>query len=61
MTSYSYQFAGEKSERSEPYRPKSEMEGPNGEQSFQSTHGDYGKHNYGRPILSYIADTGIYY
>ena len=30
ITSYSYQYTGEPVGRSEPYRPKSEMEGPSG-------------------------------
>lgn len=60
MTSYSYQFSGEKSERSEPYRPSSEMEGPSGEQSFESTNQDYKKTNYGRPLINRIPDSGLF-
>lgn len=60
MTSYSYQFGGEGSERSEPYRPKSELEGPSGERSMVATNSDYGKHNYGRPHIAYIPDTGLF-
>lgn len=60
MTSYSYQFSGQNTEKSEPYRPKSEMEGPNGEQSFISTNGDYSKHSYGRPYLNYIHDNVLF-
>lgn len=60
MTSYSYQFSGQNSEKSEPYRPKSEMEGPSGEQSFVSTNGDYTKHSYGRPYLNYIHDNVLF-
>ena len=58
MTSYSYQFAGEMSARDEPFRHVEELPGPSGEQSFVSTNKDYSKHNYGRPHISYIPDTG---
>ena len=58
MTSYSYQFAGEMSTRDEPFRHVEELPGPSGEQSFVSTNKDYSKHNYGRPHISYIPDTG---
>ena len=58
MTSYSYQFAGEMTEKVTPYPHVEELEGPNGDRSFVCTNGDYAKHNYGRPHLSYIPDTG---
>lgn len=60
MTSYSYQFAGEKSERGDPFPHKEELLGPSGDRSFVSTSGDYTKHKYGRPHISYIPDTGLF-
>lgn len=60
ITSYSYQFAGDKATRDEPFRPKTEMEGPMGDHTFESTSSDYLKHNYGRPDISSIPDNGLF-